>query len=95
MTAPVFTASSDSTQSRTAALGIPYSVLYFGGIITGTSIAILAVTNIVYALKHPWEITDIVTMHNDDDDIASEAMEQSEELSDEEYVRRLNEQGGK
>ena len=42
-----------NTQSRTAALGIPYSVLYFGGIITGISIAILAVTNIVYALKHP------------------------------------------
>ena len=84
-----------NTQSRTAALGIPYSVLYFGGIITGISIAILAATNIVYALKHPEEITDIVTMHNDDDDIATEAMEQAEELSDEEYVRRLNEQGGK
>ena len=38
-----------NTQSRTAALGIPYSVLYFGGIITGISIAILAATNIVYA----------------------------------------------
>ena len=84
-----------NTQSRTAALGIPYSVLYFGGIITGISIAILAATNIVYALKHPEEITDIVTMHNDDDDIATEAMEQAEELSDEEYVKRLNEQGGK
>mgnify|MGYP000547340214 FL=1 len=34
-------------------------------------------------------------MHNDDDDIATEAMEQAEELSDEEYVKRLNEQGGK
>ena len=84
-----------NTQSRTAALGIPYSVLYFGGIITGISIAILAVTNIVYALKHPEEITDIVTMHNDDDEIAAEAMEQAEELSDDEYVKRLNEQGGK
>ena len=64
-------------------------------IITGISIAILAVTNIVYALKHPEEITDIVTMHNDDDEIAAEAMEQAEELSDDEYVKRLNEQGGK
>lgn len=84
-----------NTQSRTAALNIPYSVLYFGGIITGVSIAILAAGNILYAVKHPSEITDIVTMHNaDDDDIAAEAMENAENLSDEEYARRLNE-GGK
>lgn len=83
-----------NTQSRTAALNIPYSVLYFGGIITGVSIAILAAGNILYAVKHPSEITDIVTMHNaDDDDIAAEAMENAENLSDEEYARRLNEGG--
>lgn len=83
-----------NTQSRTAALNIPYSVLYFGGIITGVSIAILAAGNILYAVKHPSEITDIVTMHNaEDDDIAAEAMENAENLSDEEYARRLNEGG--
>ncbi|MCC8025194.1 MAG: TRAP transporter small permease [Clostridium sp.] len=84
-----------NTQSKTAALGIPYSVLYFGGIITGISIAILAASNILYAIKHPSEISRIVVMHNDDDDIASEAMENAEDLSDEEYARRLKEQGGK
>lgn len=85
-----------NTASRTAALGIPYSVLYFAGIITGVSIAILAVANIVYAVKHPEEITDIVTMSvSDDDDVAADAMENAEALSDEEYVKRLNDEGGK
>lgn len=40
-----------NTASKTAALGIPYSVLYFAGIITGISIAIMAVLNIIHALK--------------------------------------------
>lgn len=85
-----------NTQSRTAALGIPYSVLYFAGIITGISIAILAVANIIHAVKHPSEISDIVTMSvSDDDDIAAEAIEGAEDLSDEEYVKRLNDEGGK
>lgn len=85
-----------NTQSRTAALLIPYSVLYFAGIITGISIAILAVANIIHAVKHPSEISDIVTMSvSDDDDIAAEAIEGAEDLSDEEYVKRLNGEGGK
>lgn len=85
-----------NTQSRTAALLIPYSVLYFAGIITGISIAILAVANIIHAVKHPSEISDIVTMSvSDDDDIAAEAIEGAENLSDEEYVKRLNDEGGK
>lgn len=85
-----------NTQSRTAALGIPYSVLYFAGIITGISIAILAVANIIHAVKHPSEISDIVTMSvSDDDDIAAEAIEGAEDMSDEEYVKRLNDEGGK
>ena len=63
-----------NTASRTAALGIPYSVLYFAGIITGVAIAIMAVINIVHALKNPSEISEIVTMStSDDDEIAAEA----------------------
>lgn len=84
-----------NTQSTTAALNIPYSVLYFAGIITGISIAILAVANMIYALKNPTEISNIVTMHTDDDDIAENSVENAENLSDEEYAKRLNEQGGK
>lgn len=85
-----------NTESRTAALGIPYSVLYFAGIITGISIAILAVANMVHAIKNPSEISDIVTMSvSDDDDVAAEAMEGAENLSDEEYAKRLNNEGGK
>lgn len=85
-----------NTESRTAALGIPYSVLYFAGIITGISIAILAVANIIHAVKNPSEISDIVTMSvSDDDDVAAEAIEGAEDLSDEEYAKRLNDEGGK
>ena len=87
-----------NTESKTAALGIPYSVLYFAGIITGVAIAVMAVGNIVYAVTHPSEISDIVTMStSDDDDVAAEAMEAAENLSDEEYARRLREkeEGGK
>lgn len=84
-----------NTRSTTAALGIPYSVLYSCGVITGVSIAILAVANIVNALRHPERISEIVVMQNsEDDEIANEAMENAEDLSDEEYIRRLNE-GGK
>lgn len=87
-----------NTASKTAALGIPYSVLYFAGIITGVSIAIMAIGNIAHAVIHPSEISQIVTMStSDDDEVAAEAMEDAENLSDEEYAKRLREkeEGGK
>ena len=85
-----------NTQSRTAALGIPYAFLYAVGILTGVAIAIMAILNIVHALKNPSKISEIVTMStSDDDEIASDAKEGSEKLSDEEYARRLREEGGK
>lgn len=82
--------------SKTAALGISYSVLYFAGIITGLSIAVMAIANIIYALRNPEKISEIVTMStSDDDDIAADAKDGAENLSDEEYARRLREEGGK
>lgn len=85
-----------NTASKTAALGIPYSILYSVGIITGAAIAVMAVMNVIYALRHPSEISEIVTMStSDDDEITAEAKDGSEELSDEEYARRLREEGGK
>lgn len=62
-----------NTASRTAALGIPYSILYSVGILCGAGIALLAVANIVYALTHPSEISSIVTTHSEDDEIIAEA----------------------
>lgn len=50
-----------NTASRTAALGISYAFLYSVGIITGVSIAILALGNIAHAVTHPDEISSIVT----------------------------------
>lgn len=82
-----------NTESRTAALGISYALLYSVGIITGVSIATMAVANIVYAVTHPSEISSIVSMTTDEDEIMAETG--SEDLSDEEYAKRLNEEGGK
>lgn len=82
-----------NTESRTAALGISYALLYSVGIITGVSIAAMAVANIIYAVTHPSEIGKIVTMVTDEDEIMEEAG--NEALSDEEYAKRLNEEGGK
>ena len=56
-----------NTQSRTAALGIPYAFLYAVGILTGVAIAIMAILNIVHALKNPSKISEIVTMSTSDD----------------------------
>lgn len=81
-----------NTESRTAALGISYALLYSVGIITGVSIAAMAVANIVYAVTHPSEISSIVSMTTDEDEIMAETG--SEDLSDEEYAKRLNEEGG-
>lgn len=78
-----------NTESRTAALGISYALLYSVGIITGVSIAAMAVANIVYAVTHPSEISSIVSMTTDEDEIMAETG--SEDLSDEEYAKRLNE----
>ena len=82
-----------NTESRTAALGISYALLDSVGIITGVSIAAMAVANIVYAVTHPSEISSIVSMTTDEDEIMAETG--SEDLSDEEYAKRLNEEGGK
>lgn len=82
-----------NTESRTAALGISYALLYSVGIITGVSIAAMAAANIVYAVTYPSEISSIVSMTTDEDEIMAETG--SEELSDEEYAKRLNEEGGK
>ena len=59
-----------NTASRTAALGISYSLLYSAGIITGVSIAIIAVSNIVHAVTHPSEISKIVASGTSDEDEA-------------------------
>lgn len=82
-----------NTESRTAALGISYALLYSVGIITGVSIAAMAAANIVYAVTHPSEISSIVSMTTDEDEIMAETG--SEDLSDEEYAKRLNEEEGK
>lgn len=61
-----------NTASRTAALGISYSLLYGVGLVTGVSIAIIAVANIAHAVTHPSEISQIVASGTSDDDAVVE-----------------------
>ena len=69
-----------NTASRTAALGISYALLYSAGIITGVAIAIIAVSNIVYAVTHPSEISSIATTSTSDDDaVVAQALSNMEE----------------
>ncbi len=77
-----------NTASKTAALGIPYSFLYSVGIITGVSIAIIALVNIVHAVTHPSEISEIVSVSTEEDEVI-QAAENTEEMSDEEYRKSL------
>lgn len=85
-----------NTASRTAALGIPYALLYSLGILTGVAICILAIANMIYAITHPSEISQIVTVSTEDGELLEEAAN-AENMSDEEYRAMLNniEKGGK
>lgn len=84
-----------SKASVTAALSIPYSFLYSAGILTGASIALIAVMHIIYAIKNPGEIATLVCMHeSDEDEAVQEALDEAAALSDEEYMKQLN-KGGK
>lgn len=81
-------------ESRTAALGISYSLLYGIGYITGAAILLMAISNIIHAIKHKDEISSIVVMStSDDDEIIEET--QNSGMSDEEYEKSLREDGGK
>lgn len=78
-----------NTAARTAALGIPYALLYSLGILTGVAICVLAVAYIFYAVTHPAEIAKIVTVSTEDDEILAEAAN-AENMSDEDYRAMLN-----
>lgn len=84
-----------NTAARTAALGIPYALLYSLGIITGVAICVLAIANICYAVTHPSEISKIVTVATEDEELLEEAANAGN-MTDEEYRAMLNdvEKGG-
>lgn len=67
-----------NVSSRTAALGISYAFLYSAGIITGVSIAIIAVSNIAHALGHPDEISAIVTATSEEKGTEASNTEENE-----------------
>mgnify|MGYP001333763177 CR=1 FL=1 len=86
-----------NTESRTAALGISYALLYSVGIITGVSMMLLFLLAISAWNGSLGQLTGVkwsmVSMTTDEDEIMAETG--SEDLSDEEYAKRLNEEGGK
>lgn len=85
-----------NTASRTAALGISYALLYSAGIITGVSIAIIAVKNIVHAVTHPDEISQIVTSStSDDDEVVKQSLKDMEDSDNDNNDGTNKDKGGK
>lgn len=85
-----------NTASRTAALGISYALLYSAGIITGVSIAIIAVKNIVHAVTHPDEISQIVTSStSDDDEVVKQSLKDMEDSDNDNNDGKNKDKGGK
>ena len=83
-----------NTASRTAALGISYALLYSAGLLTGTAIAIIAIKNIVHAVTHPDQISEIVTAStSDDDEVVAQSLKDVE--SDEDDGTAKKSKGGK
>lgn len=68
-----------NTEARTAALGISYALLYGVGLITGVSIAIIAISNIVHAVKHPEMISQIVSAGTSaDDEVVAQSLKNAD-----------------
>lgn len=89
-----------NTASRTAALGISYALLYSAGIITGVAIAIIAVINIVHAVTHPDQISEIVTAStSDDDEVVAQSLKDAEAMEGGKAPKKANktkkDKGGK
>lgn len=81
-----------SKKSITAALSIPYSLLYSVGILTGIAITLIAVIHIVYAINHQDEIGRLVSMsETEEDELVKEALEAT--VSKEEGIKKLNKGG--
>lgn len=61
----------------TAALRIPLPVLYSVGIVTGISILVLAIRNIIYAINHRDEIGSIIATTSEEDMLIDETIQSS------------------
>ncbi|MFL2076310.1 TRAP transporter small permease [Marinilactibacillus psychrotolerans] len=68
-----FSMISATTTQTTAALSIPFPVLYSVGILTGIFIGIIACGNVFNAIKNKENIAEIVQMTSEEDDILEEA----------------------
>ncbi|SDY19042.1 TRAP-type C4-dicarboxylate transport system, small permease component [Evansella caseinilytica] len=75
---------SANAAQTTAALAIPFPVLYSVGVLTGISITLLALGNIVHAVKNKENIGQIVKISSEEDDLVEEA-----EASAKEHLEEL------
>jgi len=68
-----FKMSSQNVNARAAATGIPLSIIYEIGMVTGICIAVICIANIVKALTVPGAVEEMVLMHeSEEDDIVEE-----------------------
>ena len=71
LTHGAYTMTVQSVEARAAATGIPLSVIYGIGMVTGICIAIICIANIIKAIKDPNAIDTMVTLHeSEEEDIA-------------------------
>lgn len=76
-----------SLGAKTAGLGIPISFLYGIGIVTGVTIAINAVVNILKVIKEPAVVEELVKMHESEDESVIEEMDNGEVLTASEKLK--------
>jgi TRAP-type transport system small permease protein len=83
LTHGAYTMTVQSIEARAAATGIPLSIIYGIGMVTGICIVIICITNIVKVFKDPQAIDAMVALHESEEDDIVEKF-QNDEKNDEE-----------
>ncbi|WP_189655242.1 TRAP transporter small permease [Bacillus sp. HNG] len=79
LTHGAYTMTLQSVEARAAATGIPLSIIYGVGMLTGICIALICVTNIVKVMKEPESINKLITLHESDEDDVLDNMKNDDE----------------
>ncbi|MEH7225510.1 TRAP transporter small permease [Bacillus sp. JJ1566] len=79
LTHGAYTMTLQSVEARAAATGIPLSIIYGVGMLTGICIAIICISNIIKVIKEPESINKLVTLHESDEDDILENLKNDDE----------------
>ncbi len=83
LTHGAYTMTLQSVEARAAATGIPLSIIYGVGMLTGICIAIICISNIIKVVKEPESINKLITLHESDEDDVLEKMKNDDENNEE------------